>query len=64
MEPKPLPMCLNSKTKIGPFGVRNTTSLDAKVRRAVEQYGIVSVLFLDLDNFKAVNDEFDQQQVI
>jgi len=45
--------------QIGPFGVRNTTSLDAKVRRAVEQYGIVSVLFLDLDNFKAVNDEFD-----
>jgi len=45
--------------QIGPFGVRNTASLDAKVRRAVEQYKIVTVLFLDLDNFKAVNDDFD-----
>jgi diguanylate cyclase (GGDEF)-like protein len=45
--------------QIGPFGVRNTASLHAKLRRAVEQYKIVSVLFLDLDNFKAVNDEFD-----
>ncbi len=45
--------------QIGAFGVRNTASLDAKLRRAVEQYKIVSVLFLDLDNFKAVNDEFD-----
>jgi diguanylate cyclase (GGDEF)-like protein len=45
--------------EIGPFGVRNTTSLHAKLRRAVEQYKTVTVLFLDLDNFKAVNDDFD-----
>ena len=45
--------------QIGTFGVRNTTSLDAKLRRAAERCEVVSVLFMDLDNFKAVNDEFD-----
>ncbi len=45
--------------RIGKFGVRDTTSLRPKLQLAVEKYNKASVLFLDLDNFKKVNDDYD-----
>lgn len=44
---------------IGKFGIRDASSLSGKIKLAVGEYGTASVLFLDLDNFKRVNDDHD-----
>lgn len=44
---------------IGKFGVRDATSFHPKLGLAVEQHNLASVLFLDLDHFKSVNDRYD-----
>jgi diguanylate cyclase (GGDEF)-like protein len=44
---------------IGKVGFRDSSSFQPKLALAVEQHGLASVLFLDLDNFKAVNDNYD-----
>lgn len=44
---------------IGKYGIRDSSSLQPKLRLAIEKCGVASLLFLDLDNFKSVNDEYD-----
>jgi diguanylate cyclase (GGDEF)-like protein len=44
---------------IGKYGIRDSTSLQPKLTLVIEEYGLASLLFLDLDNFKFVNDEYD-----
>lgn len=45
--------------RTGKFGYPDTTSLVPVIVRSVTQAGIVSLLFIDLDNFKQVNDDYD-----
>jgi diguanylate cyclase (GGDEF)-like protein len=45
--------------QIGKFGVRDATSFQPKLERAIQKFNLASALFLDLDNFKAVNDSYD-----
>jgi diguanylate cyclase (GGDEF)-like protein len=45
--------------QIGNFGVRNATSFQPKLELAIQKFNLASALFLDLDNFKAVNDRYD-----
>lgn len=40
------------------FGIRDETTFQPKLRQAVENHNLVSVLFADLDNFKAVNGTY------
>jgi diguanylate cyclase (GGDEF)-like protein len=43
--------------RFGKFGYRDDTSFQPKLSAAIEKFNRASVLFLDLDNFKSVNDE-------
>lgn len=43
--------------RFGKFGFRDDTSFQPKLTAAIEKSDRASVLFLDLDNFKYVNDE-------
>jgi len=43
---------------IGKFGVKDSSTFQTKVKLAVKEYNRASVLFLDLDNFKSVNDNY------
>ncbi len=45
------------EVRIGNFGVKDSSSLNFETKRAVQEFGCVSLLFMDLDNFKRVNDE-------
>jgi len=45
--------------RFGKFGFRDDTSFEPKLRLVAEKYNRASVLFLDLDNFKSVNDDHD-----
>ena len=45
--------------RIGKFGVKDTSSLSQKLQQVIENYNLASLLFLDLDNFKSVNDNYN-----
>jgi diguanylate cyclase len=58
---------LNTKERIGlnrvlrarGFNVPDDDDIDTKLYLAAEKHDLVSVLFLDLDNFKSVNDNYN-----
>jgi len=43
----------------GKFGVQDTSTLREKISQSEKQNKPISLLFLDLDNFKSVNDDYD-----
>jgi diguanylate cyclase (GGDEF)-like protein len=47
--------------RIGKFGYRDASSLQARLRLAVDEFNLASLLFIDLDNFKSVNDEYNHK---
>jgi diguanylate cyclase (GGDEF)-like protein len=57
-EPEKYPDAAEFQDQPGKFGIRNDFSFPAKLRFIVEKYGLVSVLFGDLDKFKPVNDVY------
>jgi diguanylate cyclase (GGDEF)-like protein len=43
----------------GKFAVPDATSLQNRLHLAIKRYNLASILFADLDKFKAVNDKYD-----
>ena len=48
-------------TPANKFGIPGEGSFDAELKSIAEKNGGVSVIFLDLDNFKSVNDDHDHE---
>ena len=43
------------------FGIPGEAVFDAELKSAAEKVGTISAIFLDLDNFKSVNDDYDHE---
>jgi diguanylate cyclase (GGDEF)-like protein len=48
-------------TPVSKFGIPGEAVFDAELKSAAEKVGTISAIFLDLDNFKSVNDDYDHE---